>query len=908
MKKVSLLAASVAFALVGCGSDSSSDSGATPAPGGVVITGFDGYFNNAVVFDDKDNNGVLSTNENIFGLTDSNGQVNLTKAEFDSINTLALQTLTPGGVKQSELITRDPQTFAGVYTVDMDHPTQAMAHEVVFRAIPGEGIISPLTDLVAIEAGANPTDTDINNAKDTVNASLGLEADSEAAFSDVIADGDAKLHKTAQILTESKAAAEESDAAYIPTDAAKQATDVVDSASPEEIADKNFKPIVDTNVPVGETPAAPIINNKLVANESVKQLILDQLTPLESHQGINLELPLADEEDTALFADTDNTGDITVTATVTDKAGTPVGLTATAINGDKLIITGDATLVRDTYVITLTATDVDSTETAIGSTSTTFNLILEVRNEAPQVIADEQAKIQTWFNERELAQGVQPSLEYIIISDLFSDTDIDTETQTLEYNAVTSVVGLEVFIDDQVSTNADATLQLLKEPTYAYPAGETVTISAYDGVNTVYVDFTLPEIQEQNIKVDPEEAQGLQKAITETLRSLKVGEEIQGYDFDISNLFEDGYISGTLEYYVGLEENNDGDGEYLTTIPGVNVDIDENNTLTISGTPTEAVTNGRFIIMAGVNVDNEGEVISEPVNFSLPTVAPADEVIEPEPTLGFTDAHFNTGKVWKMGSFASNDGEIGHAMLWGDAQGLLFCWGSQDGAVPQYASNISRWDQGAFETLAQLDKLPNYAVSSQQDCWDVKLKDGKLYDEENTEYEMLYQNKITEDDYQIIVKIDGDEMFWMDSTDTKFAQSLSVHNKVEAGNVEFDMVVESDTPAQDDTKLYYAAGKFEYADDATYEYTSIMPKGFYTPGNLNIDTVDGLERLTLKETGTDSDYKTRYRYVNHNFGDFYVGIKWSEDNGGTSTPEFGLYSYSQEAMEKVVNQLPLLQD
>jgi nicotinamide mononucleotide (NMN) deamidase PncC len=43
MKKVSLLAASVAIALSGCGG---SDGGASDgvAPGGIVITGFDGYF------------------------------------------------------------------------------------------------------------------------------------------------------------------------------------------------------------------------------------------------------------------------------------------------------------------------------------------------------------------------------------------------------------------------------------------------------------------------------------------------------------------------------------------------------------------------------------------------------------------------------------------------------------------------------------------------------------------------------------------------------------------------------------------------------------------------------------------------------------------------------------------------
>ncbi|MCV3262288.1 hypothetical protein OGZ01_00250 [Vibrio harveyi] len=54
MNKVSLLAASVAIALTGCGG---SDSGSSNNNSGVVITGFDGYFKEAVVFEDVNNNG-----------------------------------------------------------------------------------------------------------------------------------------------------------------------------------------------------------------------------------------------------------------------------------------------------------------------------------------------------------------------------------------------------------------------------------------------------------------------------------------------------------------------------------------------------------------------------------------------------------------------------------------------------------------------------------------------------------------------------------------------------------------------------------------------------------------------------------------------------------------------------------
>lgn len=175
---------------------------------------------------------------------------------------------------------------------------------------------------------------------------------------------------------------------------------------------------------------------------------------------------------------------------------------------------------------------------------------------------------------------------------------------------------------------------------------------------------------------------------------------------------------------------------------------------------------------------------------------------------------------------------------------------------------------------------------------------------------MLYQNKTTQGEYQILVKIDGDELFWFDSTDAPFAQALPVSAKVANGKVEFDMMVESETVAQDGTELFYAAGKFEYAN-GVYEYESIKPEGFYTPGNwtISLDNETNRETLILEETGSESDYKTRHRNVNREFGDFYIGINSSvEQNGWVSAPEFGLYSHSQEAIEKVMESLPLIED
>ncbi|MDW2288693.1 acid phosphatase, partial [Vibrio sp. 1562] len=107
MNKVSLLAASVAIALTGCGG---SDSGSSSASNGVVITGFDGYFKNAVVFEDTNNNGQWDTQESILGLTDEKGQL---KLDAKPESTLALQTITPNGSKQKQLIALDAKEYAG---------------------------------------------------------------------------------------------------------------------------------------------------------------------------------------------------------------------------------------------------------------------------------------------------------------------------------------------------------------------------------------------------------------------------------------------------------------------------------------------------------------------------------------------------------------------------------------------------------------------------------------------------------------------------------------------------------------------------------------------------------------------------------------------------------------------------
>ncbi|WP_440885530.1 acid phosphatase [Vibrio campbellii] len=773
MNKVSLLAASVAIALTGCGG---SDGGSNGGNSGVVITGFDGYFKNAVVFEDLNNNGQWDTNDTFLGLTDEKGQLKI-KAKPES--TLALQTITPNGAKQKQLISLDP-TYAGTYTVDMDHPSQAMAHELVFRAPNSSNVISPITDLVAIEM-ANDSALTEEEAVAKVNQALGGTEEAPIdLYSDFVSgvDKSAELHKTAQILTESKA--------QNPANYEKKATEFAQAADQEvdrlvesgaDINDPNLRPVITDSTPESENLAPEtVVNNKLVVNEDVEEAAEEKLDNLPeivkgaSFDGVELSIE-------GLFKDKDQN-------LVTPKLSHNLGGTGieVRIEGNQLILLPAAEVTKaGEFEIILTAEDKDSAGKTLATVSTVFELDIETANQAPIVIEEEQKRLQTIVDGWQLQQG-EAFEQTLDISGLFQDNDGQITDYSADYVEIEGLSAIE---------DGNAIVTIKGTPTKAGESGALLALSATDGHIWVQIALSMPEVKE-------------------------------------------------------------------------------------GATPPPVV-----------------------------------------PTLGFTIDHFN-GKAAKMGSFARNDGEIGHAILMKDTEGLLWCWGSNDDEQgEEYSANISdnlsnSWESeyDPYAILAKLDKLPNYAAYQNKDCWDVELKDGKLYDDEGSEYEMLYQNKTTQGEYQILVKIDGDELFWFDSTDAPFAQALPVSEKVANGKVEFDMTVESETVAQDETELFYAAGKFEYAN-GVYEYESIKPEGFYTPGNwtISLDSETNRETLILEETGSESDYKTRHRNVNREFGDFYIGINSSvEQNGWVSAPEFGLYSHSQEAIEKVMESLPLIED
>lgn len=479
MNKVSLLAASVAIALTGCGG---SDSGSNSASNGVVITGFDGYFKNAVVFEDTNNNGQWDTQESILGLTDEKGQLTLAaKPE----KTLALQTLVPNGAKQKQLIALDAKKYAGTYTVDMDHPSQAMAHEIVFRAPSSSNVISPITDLVAIEMAKDPSITE-EDAKANVNKALGGSEEAPIdLYSDFVegATKNAELHKTAQILTESKA--------QNPTNYEKKATEFAQAAnqevdrlvaSGENINDPSLRPVITDSTPNSDNLAPEtVVNNKLTVNETVEDAAEDKLDKLPkivkgaAFDGVELNIEgLFKDKDQSLVS-TKLTHNLAGTGIEVEQVGNLIVLHPTAI----VEKSGD-------FEIVLTAQDKNSNGDVLSTVSTVFEIEIESANLPPMVVEAEQARLQSIVDGWYLQQG-ELFEQTLDVSGLFQDKDGQITDYSADYVDIEGLSAIE---------DGNAIVTIKGTPTKAGESGAALTISATDGHTAVQIALSMPEVKE----------------------------------------------------------------------------------------------------------------------------------------------------------------------------------------------------------------------------------------------------------------------------------------------------------------------------------------------------------------------------------------------------------------------------
>ncbi|EMP4113200.1 TPA: hypothetical protein ACQJO5_002250 [Vibrio parahaemolyticus] len=595
MNKVSLLAASVAIALTGCGG---SDSGSSSASNGVVITGFDGYFKNAVVFEDTNNNGQWDTQESILGLTDEKGQLTLAaKPE----KTLALQTLVPNGAKQKQLIALDAKKYAGTYTVDMDHPSQAMAHEIVFRAPSSSNVISPITDLVAIEMAKDPSITE-EDAKANVNKALGGSEEAPIdLYSDFVegATKNAELHKTAQILTESKA--------QNPTNYEKKATEFAQAAnqevdrlvaSGENINDPSLRPVITDSTPNSDNLAPEtLVNNKLTVNETVEDAAEDKLDKLPeivkgaAFDGVELNIEgLFKDKDQSLVS-TKLTHNLAGTGIEVEQVGNLIVLHPTAI----VEKSGD-------FEIVLTAQDKNSNGDVLSTVSTVFEIEIESANLPPMVVEAEQARLQSIVDGWYLQQG-ELFEQTLDVSGLFQDKDGQITDYSADYVGIEGLSAIE---------DGNAIVTIKGTPTKAGESGAALTISATDGHTAVQIAFSMPEVKEG--VTPPPTAHPLEG---KTWYYLEHGSD-DGDDndeFDYSRVwcesikFEGGVVYGNVRSSENRTECTDAD--------------------TQKDQATYKVENGRLI--ATFQFEEDGESLTE--SFEVDVAGNADELAKGAKTI-----------------------------------------------------------------------------------------------------------------------------------------------------------------------------------------------------------------------------------------------------------------------------------
>ncbi|EGQ9938801.1 hypothetical protein KZY42_003838 [Vibrio vulnificus] len=486
MKKVSLLAASVAIALTGCGgSDSGSGSNGNVAPGGVIVTGFDGYFNQAVVFLDKDNNGKLDIgSDTIFGLTDKEGRRTIPAG---TQGVLALQTLTPGGTVQTALANHAPETYAGKYTIDMDHPTQAMAHEVVLRAPSKSTVISPLSDLVAIEMASGTSEEE---AILKVSTALGGTPEQPIKLLSNFIDGADKnvsLHKTAQILTESKAA-NPSSYEKKATQFAEQAGKIVGDLTEDQVKEVNYKPVIKDTAPNEDTLVpTEVINNKLTVSESAQSRVqnsLNALTIVQDEHFTTAHISIAN-----LFDDPDQ-APLAVT-TSGESTFDEAGLIATFSGSDLVLSANTAGIIKaGVFTIILQSQDKAADGSQVGSpVSTKFTLKVDSANLAPIVDKEVETQIQREIEGWQLQEGELFS-QTISLTPLFTDTDGEIKSTKVGLGGVVDGLSSNTDLDNLIVTISGT-------PKMEWNQKGKITLQVTDDKNaeSETVTFLMPEVK-----------------------------------------------------------------------------------------------------------------------------------------------------------------------------------------------------------------------------------------------------------------------------------------------------------------------------------------------------------------------------------------------------------------------------
>ncbi|MFI3276332.1 hypothetical protein [Vibrio sp.] len=463
MKKVSLLAASVAFALTGCGGSDGDNSGATP--GGVVITAIDGYLQHAEVWVDTDGNFELDATDKKLGVeTDENGQFTLPSEHKDSVVFIK-------AIKNKTI-----DKTRGLVTDNFELATTA-----------GSTIINPMTNMVVEQlevAKAADSELTQEQAEEKVVESVtssGLTASQELIFGDYIADDSEQaqaLNVIGETLVNNSDLTIEKQLELTEAVAVEAQAIIVDPL--QEIDD--FSPIVD--VPTDGNPITVTPNSRPVDN---KNGVLESITLEPS--GVWVEL-----DTFTYFQDADSDE---LAFELKELANDLNGLVIDSTTG---IISGDLTK-AGTYDYQIFAKDVH------GALSYPLNLkVMKLaENLAPEVVEEEQTRLQSVINGWQFQEG-EVFNQTIDLSGLFNDADGDI----VKYRSgALTVDGLTITPTEDTSS----IVTISGTPSKSYPAGQTFNVGGVDddGAPT-YVTFTLPEVLEGTPVEPPQPELGFTQA------------------------------------------------------------------------------------------------------------------------------------------------------------------------------------------------------------------------------------------------------------------------------------------------------------------------------------------------------------------------------------------------------------
>ncbi|TDE21487.1 hypothetical protein E1100_15965 [Vibrio owensii] len=424
MNKVSLLAASVAIALTGCGG---SDGGSKPVEAsGIVITAIDGYLHNAEIWVDKDGNLANGCELNTEIMTDEDGKATISKADFAGMNVCI-------------------KAVAGK-TIDNDRGLVAKGFNLASPASESNNIIvNPMTNMI-IEQMTHDSELTPATAKDeVVNAitETGLKVDADMIFGDYLASTspEAKALKViGETLVDNNDKSVETQLA-ISTEVATEANDIIET-SPEDL--DNYAPVVEIT-PEGSVSVKP--NSRPVVDvspEEVSMVLGDAWVTVDASK---------------LFSDADgDTLTYTMKALGTDKNGLDIVETTGLITGTPKV--------AGKFIYQIFAED---TKGSI-SYPANLNVTIETPNTAPTHNPEALETIQTQLNALTLTQGDEVNKVVIVATGLFNDVDGDT----LKYTVEDVPAGMSVTLDKD---------ELTLSGTPSSHGESTIRLFANDGVN-----------------------------------------------------------------------------------------------------------------------------------------------------------------------------------------------------------------------------------------------------------------------------------------------------------------------------------------------------------------------------------------------------------------------------------------